>query len=204
MDCNALTTAFVTLCTNVVFVYRWVMGGMCSPVDIGTDRSSTELWQSSRKRSMMTMTDFDHVSVQCTDEVLSHDRRLLVDQGVLATPYDINLATKEEKGKTKTKQPRMPMLQTAERGLKYQHKLQEKIKEWQTLAAKQRVFKATPLPPQYKLVPRKATRSIEDEKEAIEMEKKQLSIDMLHLLNAMATRNKIRAADSHVVPLERS
>ncbi|RHY32143.1 hypothetical protein DYB32_002825 [Aphanomyces invadans] len=109
----------------------------------------------------------------------------------------------------------MPMLQTWKRGQKYQHQLQEKIKAWQAVAAKKRVFKAMPLPKLYKCNVTKASkgdaavalvctrRALQDEKKKIEAEKKQLSMDMLILLNAMAKSQK-QVAFTCQVPMERS
>ncbi|RHY05606.1 hypothetical protein DYB36_006380 [Aphanomyces astaci] len=211
MDREGLTSAFASLCLNVIHVYRWVLGGICPPpIDVGTDRTAIEMsfvTPQTQRRSVMTMTDFD-----------STDRRSTVDQSV--TPLYLHPPPPHHQhppppGDTKPpSKPRMPMLQTYERGQKYQLKLQEKIKTWQTLAAKQRVFKATPLPKQYKYTKARNTsngdaaaagsgrRSLPDEKTKIEAEKKQLSVDMLLLLNALAKSHKQIAPQ--VVPVRRS
>ncbi|CAK4673705.1 hypothetical protein AeMF1_015740 [Aphanomyces euteiches] len=197
MDCDALTAAFVSICTNVVFVYHWVLRSMRPPLD----QDSASNFHPRETRSIMTMTDFE------VPDSIHNCRREAVDQGVLATPYAIDRVHTETSKIVKTTKPSkngcVPHLQTSERGLKHQLKLQEKIREWQKLAAKQRIFKATPLPRQYKCrgpTRRNDRQSLQDEKNNIEAEKKQLSIDMLHLLNAMA-RKQTQALQ---VPLERS
>ncbi len=93
-----VATAIVSLCVNVIFVCKWMLGGICSsPVDIDTEdaaqlHSTAEEgeWQSSRKRSLMTMTDFDRIAIECNQEAMTHDRRILTEQLVLLAKYDIN------------------------------------------------------------------------------------------------------------------
>ncbi|EQC34866.1 hypothetical protein SDRG_07667 [Saprolegnia diclina VS20] len=194
-----------SLCASVAFACRWVMGGLCpAPLDLGADRTDDE-WHAARKRSLLTLRGYDRISLAANGEAITHHHDILTLERTLVPMVDkatnTGSTSSNARGSTNSTKGRMPNLHTSERGQRYQARFQAKVEALQALAARQRVFKAKPLPKQY-MYTAVPTASLEQERRAIASERRQLSLDMLALLHTLATRQN----DRHLVyvPLERS
>ncbi|KDO30874.1 hypothetical protein SPRG_04776 [Saprolegnia parasitica CBS 223.65] len=186
-----------SLCASVAFACRWVMGGLCpAPVDLGADRTDDE-WHAARKRSLLTLRGYDRISLAANGEAITHHHDILTLERSLVPMVDkaTNTGTASSNTCTTTKatKGRMPNLHTSERGQRYRERFQAKVEALQVMAARQRVFKAKPLPKHYtySAVP-STTTLLEQERRAIASERRQLSLDMLALLDTLAKRQSDR------------